>query len=826
MAKSLTPEEQARLNKLTLEEIKLKKEEGELNEAELAYLKEKLEVEKESLTALEKRKAQLETLIKQQGAIGERLTSNLVLRERENELTRVTNNIELEKLELYRKKLALGEKLELSEALQLKQLEKQETQLERNKKSYSNIDKIVKKTSLSIGDGLVQGMNDFARAIDEGKTGAFALGHALTLADAGIKTLFNTAKDLVFAFDSVTKEFEKQFQLGGRYRDMIESNYRSMNEYGVSLEETATSMGSLVTTATDFTMMSIDQQKVLVQTSSVLANLGVSSADFSAGIQNSMKLYGQSAADANTTSLELMATARALGVEPGLMAQQYAQMGSSLAKFGTEGTQTFKELARVQKLTGLEMGKLLNMTNKFDTFEGAAEQAGKLNAALGGNFVNAMDLMMATDPVERFDMIRGSLEDAGLSFNDMSYYQKQFYAESLGLSDVNDLALMMSGNTNLMTDATQKSAEQIEDEARRAQDAMKIKEKYQAVLMNIAEAFLPLASLLDTVAQKFLDNADEIKHVVNILGILGGLLTGAKIIGGFTQMAMAVKNAGSMMGFFAASTKTARLATMGLYGVLGTAMYLIWQFGPDDPKMKAVLIGLGLLAAAIFTVKRAMRQTSGAAGGMMGNLTNLASSGTRRQVAGGAGRALLGRGTMMGMASSGTGGQVAGGAGRALLGRGAMTLGRIPLAALLAGVGYGAYKATGPIASALFGDDWYRLGLKNGGLIRGSASGVPATVGEGGVGKDELVLPLDGRVLPVEIARISSALDNRAAGSQPMGAPSSQGHATTRNQDANLTVNLKLDGEILAKKVIKITQTNEGLRAAEAQQGIGGRTYT
>jgi hypothetical protein len=40
---------------------------------------------------------------------------------------------------------------------------------------------------------------------------------------------------------------------------------------------------------------------------------------------------------------------------------------------------------------------------------------------LGGNFVNAMDLMMATDPVERFEMIRDSILDAGLSFENMSY---------------------------------------------------------------------------------------------------------------------------------------------------------------------------------------------------------------------------------------------------------------------------------------------------------------------------------------------------------------------------------------------------------------------
>ena len=69
------------------------------------------------------------------------------------------------------------------------------------------------------------------------------------------------------------------------------------------------------------------------------------------------------------------------------------------------------------------MQKLLNMTNKFDTFEGAAEQVGQMNAALGGNFLNTMDLMMETDPIGRFEQIRGALEDAGLEFDSMSYCQ-------------------------------------------------------------------------------------------------------------------------------------------------------------------------------------------------------------------------------------------------------------------------------------------------------------------------------------------------------------------------------------------------------------------
>jgi len=240
-------------------------------------------------------------------------------------------------------------------------------------------------------------------------------------------------------------------------------------------------------------------------------------------------MMGMGVSEAKVFQGEIVATAKALGVAPAQLSAQFAQMGPQLAKFGTEGGKTFKELARLSKITGMEMGKILAVTNKFDTFEGAAEQAGQLNAALGGNFVNAMDLMMATDPAERFGMIRDAILDTGLSFDTMSYYQKQFYTNALGLSDVGDLALMLSGNTELMANAGNQSAASYEEQAKRAKELMDIQETLKSIFLANADAVQTLAKGLATVARFLADNYELI-----------GALTGAYIV---ANALMAVKAA-------------------------------------------------------------------------------------------------------------------------------------------------------------------------------------------------------------------------------------------------------------------------------------------
>lgn len=269
--------------------------------------------------------------------------------------------------------------------------------------------------------------------------------------------------------------------------------YLATRQYGVTAAMTNESAQALYGTFTDFTFASTAQQQSLTQTGALLNRLGVSYSDYAKNIQISTKALGMSTEEAEANQADLALMAQRMGVPVAQLSSQYASMAPKLAKLGSAGNKAFKDLARVSKITGLEMEKVLAITDKFDTFEGAAEQAGKLNAALGGNFVNAMDLMMETDPAKRFEMIRDSITQTGLSFDEMSYYQKKFYVDSIdGLNDVGDLAMMMSGNMDLLAGSTEKTQEEMMNLKKAAAATQTLSESWQSLVASLTPALTPL----------------------------------------------------------------------------------------------------------------------------------------------------------------------------------------------------------------------------------------------------------------------------------------------------------------------------------------------
>ena len=372
--------------------------------------------------------------------------------------------------------------------------------------------------------------------------------------EGGLKVWVNLITDLAIKTADTEAQFRRATGTSREFAAGIRRTYGDTRKFGVSLEETSAAMTALTTSYTDFTMQDTQTRDQITYTATVLQELGVSNQDFAEGMQNSTKLFGQSGKEAEHTMRGIVAHAKDLQIPPEQLAAQFGKMGPQLAKFGNQGVKAFKDVAYISKITGLEMDKVLRITDQFDTFEGAAEQAGKLNAALGGNFVNAMDLMMTTNPAERFNMIRDSILDAGLSFDEMSYYQRKYYAEAAGLESEAELAKMLAGDMDDLAGSVGKSSDELIAMEDAAKDVATFQERLNMAFASMIPIVEPLMLKLDVFTKWVADHPEEIKKLgEGILKMAGAFLSLASAVGGLfgiKGLENMDKKTGPMMSFF------------------------------------------------------------------------------------------------------------------------------------------------------------------------------------------------------------------------------------------------------------------------------------
>jgi hypothetical protein len=305
----------------------------------------------------------------------------------------------------------------------------------------------------------------------------------------------------------------------------ITLTYREGRKFAMAAKDMTAAAVSLTTTFTDFTFLAPDAQREITTATAALNKMGMSNSNTAQTMQLLTKSFGMTGKEGVKTLANLEKFAENLQVPLSKLSADYIAAGDSLSKLGDNGDDAFRRLAKITKVTGLEMNKLLNIVNQFDTFEGAARQAGKLNAALGGNFVNAMDLMMETDPAARFEQIRSAILDSGLSFKEMSYYQRNFYKDALGLQSVADLAQVLSGDMSAVTDETMKSEQELLALKEQARVTASFQEQLNAVFAQMIPILTPVIDLISNVIS-------GLNTMAPVLKVIGGALIGFFVGGG------------------------------------------------------------------------------------------------------------------------------------------------------------------------------------------------------------------------------------------------------------------------------------------------------
>jgi hypothetical protein len=280
--------------------------------------------------------------------------------------------------------------------------------------------------------------------------------------------------------------------------DLAERTYgvhRSLLQYGVSVKDAGDATQALYSGMASFSHLLPGVQTSLQRQVALLKEVGVDSQTASQALNFMDKGLKMSTSDSIALTNKLFGLSKALKVPPEVIFRDWQASSSELAKYGAGMTEVFMGLSAQAKNTGLNMSQLLGIAKQFDEFDSAGRAVGRLNAILGGPYLNAIEMVYMTE-TQRIQAMRESIALSGAVFNDLSRHERQAIAAAAGIRDMTVAAQLFGGTNRQFAEAAANQA----DLARRAKMSQSAMNKLKDAAMGLAIAVTPLVDALSSVA--------------------------------------------------------------------------------------------------------------------------------------------------------------------------------------------------------------------------------------------------------------------------------------------------------------------------------------
>jgi len=338
--------------------------------------------------------------------------------------------------------------------------------------------------------------------------------------------MFASTKQAVIILDSQTASLRRATGAIDGYTTELNmaANFAGMNS--VSMEKTGEAMLSLANDFSEFTNVSSQARVEMAATIGTLSNLGVSSDVASKNMSTLIQSFGMTTSEAIQTSKELAVLANTLGTSPQKIASDFAGAASTLVVYGEKGIDVFRGLEAAAKASGLEVATLVGIVKKMDTFQGAAEAAGKLNAVLGGGLLNSSQLLVATEE-ERIRLVVESVQSQGVQFKDMDKYTQMSIANAAGITDMaqaNKLFGMSLSEYDKYVTQTEKSKDATEKFSQMSLAATTMTDKFKVAMMQLATFAAPLLFILSALVDGFAEGIAIINKTISLLYVFTDVL--------------------------------------------------------------------------------------------------------------------------------------------------------------------------------------------------------------------------------------------------------------------------------------------------------------
>ena len=308
------------------------------------------------------------------------------------------------------------------------------------------------------------------------------------------------------AVDKATAKFAAQTGAGRLLTREISNVSDAHRNLGITAEQAGKAAQGLFEGMNTFQQQSQGTRQNLMKVVGGLELLGVSTDDSTQAIVFFNKNLGVSADKAAAMTRELAMTGKSLGMTASKITKEFNSAMKTLAVYGTKAPKVFKGLAAMAAASNVEIGKLLDLAGKFDTFASAAETTGKLNAILGTQM--SATQMLTMNEQERVETLISSIQAQGRAFKEMNKFEQQAIAAAAGIDDLNQAQKIFGmnlGQYRKFGAAAKAAAKEEEEFNKRMKEAMDIAKKFQMILAEFAINLGPVIDDIANMVQGFLD---------------------------------------------------------------------------------------------------------------------------------------------------------------------------------------------------------------------------------------------------------------------------------------------------------------------------------
>jgi hypothetical protein len=430
-------------------------------------------------------------------------------------------------------------------------------------------------------------------------------GSALSSVSAGaVDKMVQKTKEMVLALDAASTSMAKLTGGGENYNDNLQKVYGSQQTLMHSVSQLGKAQEGLFRNMTVFSSLSKESQKGFLDVNASMEKIGVT--NFPETVDVMTRAMGRNVEQAKKTGVAMVSFAKDLGVPASVIMKDFQAAAGNLAKYGNQMTSQFKKLAAVSKTTGVSVQAMLGITGKFDTYESGAQSVAKLNAVMGGPYLNTVNLMKMSDD-ERIKQLVKQVKLSGLLTKKGDRFTKMALTQAIGASSAEAAMRLLNMSQAEQLKNQQKAAKEesmqkaMANLREAAYKTIPVMEKIGLIMLNIFSESGSASEVLKFIEKSLIPGLETFARVARSVWEVLGLWIFAipimlKLVGVFITMLPALANMTAAIAASGAAIAGGGAAGgVGLTAALTAAMPLILKITLVAAGFAAVLL---LIASA------------------------------------------------------------------------------------------------------------------------------------------------------------------------------------------------------------------------------------